>query len=284
MVAEFKYTWEEAVNWLRKQPDKQEIVYNCYYDDPLEAAAERFSNSEEWLAVKSILNKHIPGQVLDLGAGRGISSYAFAKEGCSVTSLEPDSSQIVGTQAIQSLINSTYTPIKIVQEYGETLPFADNTFDIVYGRAVLHHAHNLKTLSQEVARVLKLGGVFLVTREHVISKKSDLPKFLESHPLHFLYGGENAYLGREYKDAITTAGLNLEKVLASYESVINYAPQTQKEFQEKIASVMAPIISQKLANKVTSNQQMQKFFGWLASRIINTPGRLYTFLAVKSDD
>ncbi|OKH52132.1 SAM-dependent methyltransferase [Calothrix sp. HK-06] len=281
MISKFTHTWEEAVEWLRNQPDKQEIVYHCYYDDPLTEAVKRFSCSEEWSAIKSLLNKYYPGQVLDLGAGRGISSYAFAKEGCLVTSLEPDASHLVGAQAIQSLIDSTNLQIKIVQEYGEKLPFADNTFDIVYGRAVLHHARDLKTLLQEVARVLKPGGVFLATREHVISKKEDLPKFLESHPLHFLYGGENAYLLQEYKDAITQTRIKLNKVFGPFDSVINYAPRTQKEFQIKIASILAIIMSSKLASKTALNHNIQQLIGWYASRISNTPGRLYTFFGVK---
>src|SRR6476469_916022 len=94
-------TWEESVQWLREQHEQQELVRHCYYDDPLENAAESFSNSEEWLAVKRLLKKHIPGKVLDIGAGRGISSYAFAKAGCLVTALEPDPSLLVGAQAIR---------------------------------------------------------------------------------------------------------------------------------------------------------------------------------------
>ncbi|MFM9158921.1 MAG: class I SAM-dependent methyltransferase, partial [Dolichospermum sp.] len=88
-------TWEEAVQSLRNQPLQKELVRYCYYDDPLESAAERFAQSEEWDAVTQLLKQKIPGQVLDIGAGRGISSYAFAKAGCSVTALEPDSSNLV---------------------------------------------------------------------------------------------------------------------------------------------------------------------------------------------
>ncbi|MFM6077526.1 MAG: class I SAM-dependent methyltransferase, partial [Dolichospermum sp.] len=202
-------TWEEAVQSLRNQPLQKELVEYCYYDDPLESAAERFAQSEEWDAVTQLLKQKIPGQVLDIGAGRGISSYAFAKVGCSVTALEPDSSNLVGAVAISNLFKNTGLPIKIVQEWGETLPFANNTFDIVYGRAVLHHAKDLKQLCQEAARVLKPGGYFIATREHILSRKEDLQKFLDSHPLHHLYGGENAYLLEEYTDAIRSSGLQI---------------------------------------------------------------------------
>ncbi|HEY9632641.1 MAG TPA: class I SAM-dependent methyltransferase [Coleofasciculaceae cyanobacterium] len=274
-------TWEEAVQWLREQPDKQELVRYCYYDDPLELAAERFSNSEEWLALKELLGKHIPGKVLDLGAGRGISSYAFAKAGCSVTALEPDPSRLVGAKAIQSLADSTQLPIEIIQEYGETLPFQDNTFDIVYGRAVLHHARDLTQLCKEAARVLKPGGVFIGTREHVISQKEDLQLFFESHALHSLYGGENAYLLQEYTDAIQASGLKLKKVLGPLESAINYAPMTQGEFQANVKFWLAQRTGEKIASCLASTRAIQQFYGWYASQKSNSPGRHYSFIAVK---
>jgi len=31
-------TWEQAVNWLRSQPDQQEFIRACYFDAPLRAA------------------------------------------------------------------------------------------------------------------------------------------------------------------------------------------------------------------------------------------------------
>ena len=43
------------------------------------------------------------GQALDVGAGRGIASYALAREGFTVTVLEPDDSHLVGAGAIRSL-------------------------------------------------------------------------------------------------------------------------------------------------------------------------------------
>src|SRR5262249_25538597 len=131
-------TWEEAVLWLRSQADQQELVRHCYYDDPLEEAAERFRRSEEWAATRRLLSERWPGKVLDLGAGRGIASFAFAHDGCEVTALEPDASEVVGRGAIEALSRQAALRIKTVGAWGESLPFADNEFDIVYGRAVLH--------------------------------------------------------------------------------------------------------------------------------------------------
>ena len=67
-------TWAEAVPWLKSQPDQQNQVRDCYYDEILMTAVKRFAKSEEWQAVAEILSDWIPGDVLDLGAGNGISS------------------------------------------------------------------------------------------------------------------------------------------------------------------------------------------------------------------
>src|SRR5438477_7133419 len=139
-------TWESAVTWLRNQPEKRPLVLDAFYDDPLIAAAERYFRSSEWQAVSRLLQGRA-GAALDVGAGRGIASYALAREGFAVKALEPDPSGIVGTAAIRRLVEDTNLPIEIVEEFSECLPFSDCTFDVVFERAVLHHTRDLDSAS-----------------------------------------------------------------------------------------------------------------------------------------
>ena len=214
-------SWEAAVVWLRNQPDQAELVRACFYDDPLRDAAERYYASTEWQAVRELAGGK-RGTALDLGAGRGISSYALARDGWCVCALEPDPSNVVGAGAICALAQEANLNIRVEQNWGESLPYPDASFDLVHGRQVLHHARDLDKLCREAARVLKPGGIFIATREHVISRPEDLPAFLESHPLHKLYGGEHAYLLDEYLGAITR---QRTKVDQSTESLsIRYQP------------------------------------------------------------
>jgi ubiquinone/menaquinone biosynthesis C-methylase UbiE len=200
-VEQFR-TWEQAVEWLLEQPDKEDLVKACYYDRPVKRAAERFWNSEEWQATRTLLQSSV-GKVLDVGAGSGISSFALAKDGWQTTALEPDSSHTVGAGAIRSLSNEYNLSIEVVQSYGEQLPFSDFTFDLIYARQALHHANDLNQLCKELFRVLKPGGTLLTVREHVISSPKQLEAFLNQHPLHQLYGGENAYTLSQYKAALS---------------------------------------------------------------------------------
>ena len=278
-------TWEQAVQWLRDQPDRQELVRACYYDDPLPAAAERFWQSAEWKAIAALLPP-LPGKALDLGAGRGISSYAMARDGWQVTALEPDPSQLVGAGAIRSLAEQTNLQITVVSEYSEKLPFSDNSFDVVNCRQVLHHARDLPQTCREIFRVLKLGGMMVATREHVISKREDLQTFLNSHALHKFYGGENAFLLNEYLSAMQLAGLHVQKVMAPLDSPINYFPMTTEQCFTYCTSPVAALIGRSMTNllfnprHVVGRGLMKKLVFSLNHRD-QTPGRLYSFVAVK---
>ncbi len=274
-------SWEEAVCRLRADPGQQELVRDCYYDDPIDEAAARYAGSEEWQEVCRLLAGKIPGAVLDIGAGRGISSYAFARHGCTVTALEPDPSPLVGAGAIRELVARTGLPVVIVEESGERLPFADESFDIVYGRAVCHHAERLEDFCAEAGRVLKKGGTLLMTREHAISRKSDLQAFLDAHPLHALYGGENAYRVEEYAAAIRNAGLRELQVIGPFENVINYAPMTTAEIRRLIGQSWPFPIGKGTVERLAGWSAFRAWQGRRLSRQCDDPGRLYTFRASK---
>lgn len=275
-------TWEEAVSWLIDQPKQQELVQACYYDKPLKFAAERYWNSEEWQAIKKFFPQHC-GTALDIGAGNGIASYALSKDGWQVKALEPDSSDLVGVGAIRKLANENQLPIDVIQAFGEKLPFDNQKFDLVFARQVLHHAQNLQQLCNEIYRVLKPGGIFIAVREHVISSPSDLAKFLNSHPLHNLYGGENAYLLKQYLEAIKSAGLRRNKVIAPFESVINYAPLTEESLKNELKKKINTIPGGIIISSLLSSPSIFKLFLKLLSKIDQRPGRAFSFIAYKPE-
>jgi len=268
-----RMSWEAAVVWLRNQPDQAELVRACFYDDPLTEAAQRYCDSGEWRALKRLLPRR-PGRALDLGAGRGITAQALARAGWMTTALEPDPSAIVGANAIRQLVAATGVQISVVEQRAESLPFRDGTFDLVHCRAVLHHARDLRQLCREVARVLVPGGTFIATREHVISRREDLPRFLAEHPLHRLYGGENAYLLEEYTDAIRSAGLKICRVLNPFQSDVNLFPDTMHDLKQRIAARLGLPVARLIPNTVV---------GWLGARS-DQPGRHYTFVLRKKSN
>ena len=216
----------------------------------------------------------------------GISSYALAQAGWNVTALEPDPSSLVGAEAIRRLAKESGQSLSVVQGYCEEMPFRDNEFDLVHGRQVLHHAKNLGLLCREVCRVLKPRGRFVATRDHVISSPEDLQLFLHAHPLHRIYGGENAYLLREYVSAIAGSGLRLLRTLGPYDNPINYAPMTYDEWLKICSQPAARIVGAKATRHLASEKHfvgrwLLALLSTLRSRLTNAPGRLYSFVAEK---
>lgn len=273
-------SWEDAVHWLRAQPDRQSLVRDGYYDDPLIDAAKRYRSSDEWQAIRAWLPAQ-RGTALDVGAGRGIASYALAREGFRVSALEPDPSALVGARAIESLARDAQLPIEVTQEFSERLPFPDASFDVVFARAVLHHTRDLAAACREFRRVLKPNGRLIAVREHVISRREDLPAFLTVHPLHALYGGENAFLLAEYQAALDAAGLRTRVVLAPLDSAVNLAPHTPQTFCRELTR---RTLSRwpTLANAVAGILALPPV--WAVSRRVlrlvdHRPGRLYSFIA-----
>ncbi|HEY9299552.1 MAG TPA: methyltransferase domain-containing protein, partial [Phormidium sp.] len=159
--------------------------------------------------------------------------------------------------------------------------FEQSSFDIVHCRQVLHHAADLNQLCRELARVLRPGGVLIATREHVISKSEDLDAFLTSHPLHELYGGENAFLLKQYRQAITDAGFTIKNVYGPQESVINYFPATKANNKERVAAALQRYAGKSVAQALTSQESFIALVNRFRTWRDHSPGRLYTFVAVK---
>jgi SAM-dependent methyltransferase len=273
-------TWEGAVRWYREQPGNQAAVRDNYFDLPVKTAAERYADSEEFAEVVRLLGNGARRAILDLGAGNGIASYALARAGWQVTALEPDDSSEVGAGAIRLISAETGLPIQVVQEAGERLPFADESFAAVHARQVLHHAADLDAMVREVARVLRSGGRVLVTREHVVDDEEQLEAFRVNHSLHFLYGGENAYPEARYLKAFERAGLTLQQSWGPFETILNFYPGTELERQKtlrQIASRSWGRLGRLLAWSDRFRATELKRF----TKSDHTPGRLYSFLLEK---
>ncbi|MCD4685745.1 MAG: class I SAM-dependent methyltransferase, partial [Anaerolineae bacterium] len=101
-------------------------------------------------------------RILDIGSGTGRQTGSMLERG--IVACGCDISSGLLKVAKENLENHGVENPPLLQWDGGTLPFPDNTFDIVTTNTVLQHVTDdlsLDRIFQEVARVLRAGGVFI---------------------------------------------------------------------------------------------------------------------------
>jgi 2-polyprenyl-3-methyl-5-hydroxy-6-metoxy-1,4-benzoquinol methylase len=100
------------------------------------------------------------GAVLDAGCGTGSLVLALMEKGFKVVGLEQS---IDGLRWLLQKANSAGRRVTVVQSNVESIPFRRNTFDAIMCGEVLEHLSDDATAVANFYRVLKPGGVCVVT-------------------------------------------------------------------------------------------------------------------------
>jgi SAM-dependent methyltransferase len=108
-------------------------------------------------------------KVLDVGCGNGYVLSRYARQGAEVTGVDLTGTAVDLSRKRFALEN---LPGTFLETDGETLPFPDNSFDIVCSMGVLHHTANPAPMVHEMHRVLKPGGRCIVMLYHRYSWKN----------------------------------------------------------------------------------------------------------------
>lgn len=93
--------------------------------------------------------------LLEYGCGSGYTAALLAKSGANVTAFDISEQSVYVTRMRAEL--NKLDNLGGVVAVGESLPWDDNTFDVIFGRAVLHHL-DVSEGGPELYRVLKPGG------------------------------------------------------------------------------------------------------------------------------
>jgi len=102
-------------------------------------------------------------RVLEVGPGLGTDHAQFARAGARMYAIDLTAAHLELTRqrfALERL------ETRLARADAEQLPFAEASFDVVYSFGVLHHTPDTQTAVEEVLRVLKPGGVAIVSLYH----------------------------------------------------------------------------------------------------------------------
>ncbi len=164
---------------------------------------------QKYLAGKIIGLVKPQGLILDNGCGPGYFSSLFLKD-----------YDVIGVDiSREMLVHAKRNMGKVVLANSEKLPFADNYFDVVFSRSLIHHLPNPRKGVNEVARVLRPGGraVFI---DPLSSPISYLPRKILSKTKYFSCEHKN-FREEELTRMIKASGLEIIK--KEYCAYIGYA-------------------------------------------------------------
>ena len=128
--------WSDDIRWVRTLKNM------------VPARLSWFDKSIDWHDKK----------VLDLGCAGGFMAEAIHDRGAKVTGIDPAADAIKAAEAHAA---ATSRDIAYDVGVGENLPYDDASFDAVVCVDVLEHVSDLAKVTQEIARVLKPGGILL---------------------------------------------------------------------------------------------------------------------------
>lgn len=128
--------------------------------------------------------------ILDVGAGAGIVDLlSFKGRAARVCGVDPDPRVVDNPHLDEGR-----------EGFAESIPYPDETFDLAFADNVLEHLEQPLEVFQEVARVLKPGGWFLVKTPN---RRHYMPLIASSTPLWF-HRAYNRLRGRASEDTFPT--------------------------------------------------------------------------------
>ena len=114
---------------------------------------------DPWIEKYTSIISSLSGSLLDLGCGVGQYSIFFTDNGFDVTSAD------ISERALKYLSQKAPKIKTVKLDMTEPLPFADESFDVVFANLSIHFFGEKDTcnLIAEIRRILKDNGVFIGT-------------------------------------------------------------------------------------------------------------------------
>lgn len=158
------------------------------------------------------------GRVLEIGFGSGLNLPHYPGAVTSVDAVEPAD---LAWRLAADRVAASGPPVRRAGLDGQSLPFADDTFDTALSTWTLCTIPDVGAALREVRRVLKPGGT-LHFLEHGLAPDAPVRRWQHRlEPLQKRLAG-GCHITREVADLVTDAGFVVTELDAFYE------PSTQK--------------------------------------------------------
>ena len=161
---------------------------------------------------KSILGRITEEEILEIGFGTGINIKFYPE----------NVKRIIGIDANKGMLNqfnkksaNSKIKIELMNQSGESLPFADNSISTVLSTYTLCSIKNITSALNEIYRVLKPGGKYYFL-EHGLADNPKTQKWQHRlNPIQNIWA-DGCNLNRDIKLLISNTGFNIIKLKNYY--------------------------------------------------------------------
>ena len=191
-------------------------------------------------AVKAARKEGRKPRIVDIGCGTGGAVIDFKK-------LFGRTVEVVGLDVVQLQIDVAKQKIKehgvwaeIMWFDGKTLPFGDESVDVIYSSDVLGHVQDVPAWLDEVSRVMKAGGTFALFSESKLGKHAYIRRYLFDKGINTDPHAEyhiSLYSKDELKDLIGKAGFVIHAMYSSFWATFLVHPDEMYEALRKSKGV-----------------------------------------------
>ncbi len=122
------------------------------------------------------LGRGLSGSILDIGCGYGFRTIGLSEQiNGDVVGIDMDKERVAeaGIYVKEKKIRNC----RFERMDAGSLAFGDNSFDVIVADEMIHHVENLPRVVSEMYRVLRTGGIALVSDHNKWSVASELVRF-----------------------------------------------------------------------------------------------------------
>jgi len=176
MIEKIQDYWNRRIHDL--EMTDQPVGTKAFFDDLHDYRFDKLHYLPQLVDFSSFKGQRL----LEVGCGIGTDLVRFAQGGARVTGVDLAETAIDLARKNFALNGVAAEELRVAN--GEALPYADASFDVVYGHGVIQYTSNAPQLIRECHRVLKPGGtaIFMVyNRVSWLNAMSKLMKVALEH-------------------------------------------------------------------------------------------------------
>ena len=186
-----------------------------FYDDQvLPRAIDKLCGTKASERLRRRACEGLVGDVVEIGFGSGLNVPFYPSAVTRVSAVEPAD---VGWQLAGGRVQASGVPVERAGLDGQSLPFADDTYDAVLSTWTLCTIPDPVAALQEVRRVLKPGGTFHFL-EHGLAPDESVQRWQHRIEPVWKHVAGGCHLSRPILDMVSEAGFTVREVDEFYDA------------------------------------------------------------------